>query len=374
MRPPPAAKSQESGDHGRTTAGGGRRGTVSARRRLTVLAVALAALAGCTAARTPAAPTHAASATPSATASGGTPARPFTVGEPARPAGIPAPPTTQECLQRESIRCYAPAQLARAYNLEPLWRAGWTGAGRTIAIVDSFGFPTVREDLLAFAPAFGYPAPKLTIVQPAGKPPAFDRTDSDQLGWAGETTLDVEWAHAVAPGADILLVETPVAETEGITGFPEIVTAETYVLDHDLADVISQSLGATEQTFASKNQLRGQRSAFVAAQAKGVTVLAASGDDGPLARDLRLRRLPTRGVGWPASDPLVTGVGGTTLTLDAQGRREAQDAAWGGPGAEGGSGGGLSTVFARPDWQDDVRAQVGTARGIPDISMSADVD
>src|SRR3954462_7060819 len=374
MRPPPAAKSQESGDHGRTTAGGGRRGTVSARRRLTVLAVALAALTGCTAARTPAAPTHAASATPSATTSGGTPARPFTVGEPARPAAIPAPPTTQECLQRESIRCYAPAQLARAYNLEPLWRAGWTGGGRTIAIVDSFGSPTIREDLHAFDAAFGYPDPKLTIVQPAGKPPAFDRGDTEQLGWAGETTLDVEWAHAVAPGADILLVETPVAETQGITGFPEIVKADTYVLEHDLADVLSHSLGATEQTFTSKDQLRGQRSAFVRAQAEGVSVLAASGDDGPLARDLRLRRLTTRGVEWPASDPLVTGVGGTALTLDAEGRREAPGAAGGGAGAGGGSGGGLSTVFARPDWQDGVRALVSTARGIPDVSMSAAVD
>jgi subtilase family serine protease len=287
---------------------------------------------------------------------------------------VPAPPTTQECLERSSLRCYSPAQLARAYGLEPLWRQGWTGAGRTIAIVDSFGSPTIREDLHTFDAAFGYPDPKLTIVQPAGKPPAFDRADSDQAGWAGETTLDVEWAHAMAPGADILLVETPVSETEGITGFPEIVKAETYVLDHDLADVISHSLGATEQTFASKDQLRGQRSAFVTAAAKGVTVLAASGDDGPLARDLRMRRLSTRGVGWPASDPLVTAVGGTELVLDAQGHRKAPDAAWGGAGADAGSGGGLSTVFPRPDWQDDVKGLVGTARGVPDVSMSAAVD
>jgi subtilase family serine protease len=353
---------------------------VSAGRRLAVLLVTLTALAGCTAARTPTptrstvAPSAAAGPTPSPTQTGGTAARPFAPAAPDRPAGVQAPPTTQQCLDSWSIRCYSPAQLARAYDLDPLWREGWTGAGRTIAIVDSFGSPTIREDLRAFDAAFGYPDPKLTIVQPAGRPPAFDRGDSDQAGWAGETTLDVEWAHAMAPGADIVLVETPVSETEGITGFPEIVTAETYVLDHDLADVVSQSLGATEQTFASKDQLRGQRKAFVAAQAKGVTVLAASGDDGPLARDLRERRLSTRGVGWPATDPLVTAVGGTALTLDAQGRREAPDAAWGGPGSDGGSGGGLSTVFARPEWQDDVRALVGTARGIPDVSMSADVD
>ncbi|HYJ75020.1 MAG TPA: S53 family peptidase [Kineosporiaceae bacterium] len=353
---------------------------MAAARRLTVLAVALAALAGCTAARTPAAPSSstggasAVSASPSAAPSGGTPARPFEAAAPSLPAGVPAPPTTQECLDRGSIRCYSPAQLARAYDLEPLWKQGWTGAGRTIAIVDSFGSPTIREDLHAFDAAFGYPDPKLTIVQPAGKPPAFDRTNSEQLGWAGETTLDVEWAHAVAPGADILLVETPVAETEGLTGFPEIVKAETYVLDRDLADVISQSLGATEQTFASKDELRGQRDAFEAAQAKGVTVLAASGDDGPLARDLKMRRLTTRGVGWPATDPLVTAIGGTALTLDAEGRREAPDAAWGGRGADGASGGGRSVVFPRPDWQDGVRDVVGTARGVPDISMSAAVD
>src|SRR3954451_4310390 len=288
--------------------------------------VPLAALAGCTAARTPAperTPTATATAepTPSRTATGGRAARPFAPAAPALPAGVPAPPTTQQSLDHSSIRCYSPAQLARAYDLEPLWREGWTGAGRTIAIVDSFGSPTIREDLHAFDAAFGYPDPKLTIVQPAGRVPPCDAHDGERVGWAGETTLDVEWAHAMAPGAQILLVETPVAETEGITGFPEIVTAEAYVLDHDLADVISQSLGATEQTFTSPAQLRGQRSAFVHAQTKGATVLAASGDDGPLARDLQMRRLRTRGVGWPASDPLVTAVGGTALTLDARGAR-----------------------------------------------------
>ena len=71
-------------------------------------------------------------------------------------------------------------------------------------------------------------------------------------GWAGETTLDVEWAHTIAPKANILLVETPVAETEGTTGFPEIVTAEKYVIDHHLASVISQSFSATEETFAEQ--------------------------------------------------------------------------------------------------------------------------
>ena len=340
----------------------------------TLAALSLAGCTGTPAHPAPVAPPSAAAPSPSTSPTGGTAAAPFTPRPPASPVGVPDPPTTQDCLDQAKARCYSPAQLARAYDLEPLWRQGWTGRGRTIAIVDSFGSPTIREDLHTFDAAFGYPDPKLTIVQPAGKVPAFDPDDDEQAGWAGETTLDVEWAHAMAPGADILLVETPVAETEGITGFPEIVKAETYVLEHDLADVISQSLGATEQTFSSKAQLRGQRSAFVRAQAEGVTVLAASGDDGPLARDLRQRRLTTRGVGWPASDPLVTAVGGTALTLDAQGRRDAPDEAWGGRDQSGASGGGLSTVFARPDWQDGVEATVHGARGVPDISMSAAVN
>jgi len=277
-------------------------------------------------------------------------------------------------MARAQVACYEPRQLARAYGLGPLWRQGWTGAGRTIAIVDSFGSPTIRRDLHTFDATFGYPDPKLTIIQPAGRVPGFDRSDSSQVGWAGETTLDVEWAHAMAPGADILLIETPVAETEGITGFPEIVEAETYVLDHDLADVFSQSLGATEQTFVSPAQLRSQRRAYAMAAAKHVTVLAASGDDGPLARDLRMRRTARHGVEWPASDPLVTAVGGTRLTLDASGRRTIPDTAWGGVDETGASGGGLSTVFARPSWQDGVEEAVGDARGVPDISLSAATD
>src|SRR5262249_12941947 len=128
--------------------------------------------------------------------------------------------------------------------------------------------------------AFGLSDPDLQVIAPAGPIPAFDPTNSDMVGWAEETTLDVEAAHMVAPGAKILLVETPVSEVEGITGIPEIVTAENYVVDNHLADVISQSFGATEETFDSFDQILGQRSAFENAAANGVTVLASSGDDG----------------------------------------------------------------------------------------------
>ena len=81
------------------------------------------------------------------------------------------------------------------------------------------------------------------------------------VGWAEETTLDVEWAHVMAPKANILLVETPVSETEGVQGFPEIVQSENYVIDNHLAGVISQSFGATEETFPSTSALLALRSA-----------------------------------------------------------------------------------------------------------------
>ncbi len=134
------------------------------------------------------------------------------------------------------------------------------------------------------------------------------------VSWAEETTLDVEYAHALAPGASILLVETPTSENEGITGFPQIVTAEEYVIDHGLGAVISQSFSATEETFASYAQLRPLRAAYTDAESHHVTVLAASGDEGATDYKANGSDFYTRRVtSWPDSDPLVTGVGGTQL-------------------------------------------------------------
>lgn len=145
------------------------------------------------------------------------------------------PPTTAYCLANFGLHCYQPFQLAKAYNLNPLHEAGIDGRGTTIVIVDSFGSPTIQNDLHVFDQTCGIPdPPSLTILQPAGPVPTFDPTNGDMAGWAAETTLDVEWAHAFAPGAAIILVETPVSETEGVQGFPEIVQAENYIIDNDL--------------------------------------------------------------------------------------------------------------------------------------------
>ena len=296
------------------------------------------------------------------------------------------PPTTASCERDYHIACYSPAQIRQAYQLPALLASGITGAGQTIAIVDSFGSPTIGRDLRIFDTAFGLPAPpRLTVIQPAGRVPAY-RPTANREGWAGETTLDVEYAHVMAPGASILLVETPTSENEGTTGFPQIVTAEQYVIGHHLGQVISQSFSATEQTFPSQASLLHLRAAYLDAARNGVTVLAASGDSG--AADLRFNQAsyylqPV--TSWPDSDPLVTGVGGTQLQLDAAGRRTVPDRVWNdtynpaanmfisgsrGPSPLAG-GGGKSVVFSRPGYQNGVRNVVGGQRGVPDISMSA---
>ena len=133
------------------------------------------------------------------------------------------------------------------------------------------------------------------------------------------------------------------SETEGVQGFPEIVAAENFVIDHDLGDVISQSFGATEETFPSPLAIFGLRSAFENAADHHVTVLASSGDTGATNYELNLSDLyPMRVNSWPSSDPLVTSVGGTKLTLDDAGNRLAPDVVWNDGFAAG--GGGVSAV------------------------------
>jgi subtilase family serine protease len=296
------------------------------------------------------------------------------------------PLTTAQCEAKYGVACYQGPELQAAYNLGPLFRRGITGVGETIVIVDSYGSPTITHDLATYDAQYGLPAPpKFTIIQPAGRVPPY-RKNADFEGWAGETTLDVEMAHTMAPGANILLVETPVSETEGVTGFPQIVRAENYVIDRNLGDVISQSFGATEETFPSAASIYALRSAYLNAAAHSVTVLAATGDSGVV--DVKLNQVTYytyRVVDWPPSDPLVTAVGGTQLHLNAAGQRTSPDTVWNdtynkaanevafgdaGPNPLA-TNGGVSSVFARPWYQNGVANVVGNARGVPDITMSA---
>jgi subtilase family serine protease len=300
-------------------------------------------------------------------------------------ASFATPPTTAQCEQALHIACYSPAQFQQAYDLAPLYKQGDNGAGETIVIVDSYGFQNIKSELAAFDKGFGLAAPpSFKIIRPAGKVPAFDPQKRPQMvGWAQETSLDVEYSHAIAPGANILLVETPVAETLGVQGFPQIVKAENFVIDHHLGTVISQSFAAPEAGFPSAASIMRLRSAYVNAAKNGVTVLAGTGDAGATgAKTLTPQGFAAtfflhRVVDWPASDPLVTAMGGTQLHLDAAGNKFEPDTVWNDTnlfGSPAATTGGLSTVFKRPAYQDGVAGAVGNWRGNPDISMSGAVD
>jgi subtilase family serine protease len=315
--------------------------------------------------------------TATAAASGTVAPHPF-INDPINGKTLATPPTTAFCLANLGIHCYQPFQLDQAYNLNALHKAGIDGRGRTIDIVDAFGSPTIANDLHVFDQTFGLPdPPSLTIRQDAGAVPPFDPTNSDMTGWADETTLDVEWSHVFAPGAKIVLEETPVSETEGVQGFPEIVKAENFLINHHIGDVISQSFGATEETFPNAQSILNLRSALKNADAHNVTVLASSGDDGATDAEANGTDLyPMRVNSWPSADPLVTSVGGTMLDLDANGNRLQPDVVWNDFVSVGGGagGGGTSAVFPRPNFQNGDRQVVGNHRGTPDISLSAAVD
>jgi subtilase family serine protease len=320
------------------------------------------------------------------------------------------PPTEAQCFS-VGRRCFTPQSTRAAYNVGPLYDEGFDGTGMTIAIVDSYGSDTLAHDLHVYDQAFGLPplcgeegvtcAPGMPWLRtfhfqgaPATKaPPSTSKSPGQEskAAWALEVSLDVETAHAMAPGANILLVTTPTAETLGVQGFPDMMNAEQYVVDHGMANVISQSFGSAEDAFGSAQSLMTLRHAFISAQQNGVTVLASSGDDGsagaskqPVGKGGALLSDPT--VAWPASDPLVTGVGGTYLCTDpANTTTRTVDSVdppvncQSNPGqAEVGwiaAGGGYSHVFSRPQYQDTLPAGSTpipqTTRGVPDIALQA---
>ena len=196
----------------------------------------------------------------------------------------------------------------------------------------------------------------------------------------------MEWAHAIAPMANILNVTTNPAETQGVQGFPAMMDAEQFIVDNHQATVITQSFGSTEEAFNSTQSLLNLRHAFISAAADGVTVLASSGDGGtanpgktPVKNP---STIPFPTVGWPASDPLVTGVGGTYLCTNPNtgiGVDSTSPPAncQNQPNREIGwidSGGGFSHVFATPAYQDTLPAgstPIGAMRGVPDVAFQA---
>jgi subtilase family serine protease len=218
---------------------------------------------------------------------------------------------------------YNPAQIRHGYGFDQL---AATGAGQTIAIVDAYGNASIQSDMDTFCAQFGLPA---TTVQILGTNPGTD------TGWALETALDVEWAHAIAPSATIIL---SVARSSGINDLLSAVDAAVSAG----ATVVSMSWGAAEFSGVSTYDSHFNKA--------GVTFTASSGDNGA-------------GLEWPAVSPYVVSVGGTTLTLDSNNDR-VSETAW------SGSGGGISSYVAIPSYQSGWQSNAG--RGVPDVSYLAD--
>jgi subtilase family serine protease len=324
-------------------------------------------------------------------------------------SGSQTPPSQQDCASAVPIarRCFSPLSMQNSYNLSPLYNAGHSGQGKTIAIIDSFGNPNMASDLENFNNQMNLPhmcgepgvtctsgMPTFTHVFWNGKtqvkapPPGSNGTGSQTRNiWALETSLDVEWAHSIAPGANILLMTTNPAETLGVQGFPAMMNAEQFIVDHHEATVISQSFAAAEETFSNTQALMNLRHAYISAAANGVTVLGSSGDGGTANTFFTPVKnppvIPFPSVEWPASDPLVTGVGGTYLCTDPNTGTSVDT---NGPPAECqahpglretgwiASGGGFSHVFAKPAYQDTLPAgstPIGAMRGVPDIAYQA---
>jgi subtilase family serine protease len=296
-------------------------------------------------------------------------------------SGAGSVPTDAQCRAAGYGPCYSPQEIRTAYGLNKLIDAGMVGSGQTIVLIESFGSPTVAADLQTFDQDYGLPdPPSLKVLAPLGTVP-FDPNDSTQVGWAFETTLDVQWAHAIAPGAAIVVLTSPVAETEGVEGMPEFLALERYALDHHLGKIISQSWGATENTLldaAGRRVLADFSDLYARARREHVTVLASTGDSGSSNVGLDgVTVYPFPTVNFPASSPLVTAVGGTSLYADTAGKYQSETV-WDEVAIGGGAGGGgISQVFREPEYQTEalpnrVQRQLGQKRGLPDISYNAD--
>jgi hypothetical protein len=242
-----------------------------------------------------------------------------------------------------------PGQIRTAYGFDRITFPGNVpadGAGETIAIVDAFDDPTAASDLTAFDLQFGLPDPTFTKVginaQGAPSTVSFPGPDPD---WSVEIALDVEWAHAMAPGAGVLLVEA------NSNSYADLLTAVDFARNYPGVAAVSMSWGGSE--FSGETAFDSHFT--TPAGHPGVTFFASTGDNGAPALA-------------PAVSSHVVAVGGTSLTLDSSG-------GWSGESAWGGGGGGISTYVTQPGYQDGLTIYYADANGMratPDVSYDAD--
>jgi subtilase family serine protease len=285
-------------------------------------------------------------------------------------------PDPSSCIPVTGAPCYTPQQLQTAYGVTPWLNAGYNGTGQIIVLIEAYGSPTIKADLKAFDAAYGLPdPPALQVLAPLGTVP-FDPNNEDQQIWAFETSLDVQWSHAMAPGAAIVVLTSPVDETEGIHGLPEFLALEKFALDNHLGNIISQSWGTAENTLfdaAGTNLIHEFEAFYARAAAEQVTVLAGAGDSGSTNVDVNGDYYPFPTVLYPASSPWVLAVGGTTIQVSSSGVFESETV-WN--DENGATGGGISQYFAQPFYQGElprsVQKQLNRHRGIPDVVFNAD--
>ncbi len=286
---------------------------------------------------------------------------------------------------------YDPAELQTAYGLTPLYNKGLTGAGQTIVIVDAFGSNTILPDANLFSQLNSLPLltpSNFQIIDSAGPGTATcTATNGCEAGnWQFETSLDVEWAHSIAPGAKIVLVLGP------NNGLSSLDAANLFAIENGLGNVISNSFGTTEVSLLDGDpaELVVENSISELAASLGISQHVSSGDSGDsLALDNAAFGINSVSVNANADSPFVTGVGGTSTFLDSKNNIELQTG-WGtnitaiafgtaAPppplvptvplGFQGGAGGGTSAFYAKPAFQDRLP---GKFRLVPDISMNAD--
>ncbi|MBV9270293.1 MAG: S53 family peptidase [Candidatus Eremiobacteraeota bacterium] len=203
-----------------------------------------------------------------------------------------------------------PSEIRTAYNVP----SSLTGSGQTIVIIDAYGSPTLQHDFNVFNGAMGLPTQTINVVAPLGQPTPYDGS-ALRRGWAGETSLDVEWAHAIAPGAQITLVISPTSMSSTMH------STEDYAVQNKLGSVISMSFGANEADIpglAQNKYLQHADSLYQQAKDANITLIASAGDLGA-----------TNGTSvihpeFPASDPLVLSVGGTSLFMADNGTYQGE--------------------------------------------------
>ena len=272
--------------------------------------------------------------------------------------------------------CFTPHAMRVAYGVEPLIQKGITGKGQTVIDIVSFGSPTLQTDVDAFSKQFGLPQVNVQVIAPLNEK-EYDPY-GDKPGWVSETTLDVEMIHAMAPDAGIVVLVSPIDETEGTVGLPEFRQLTQYAIDHHLGTIVSNSWGASEATLQdAAGQQEVQKWDTLLQQAttqQHITFLAASGDHGATdATDPAgkvFAKTPTSS--FVNDDPWVTSVGGTTLTRVGTATNER---VWDTAG-DGAGGGGYSKFFKEPSYQQilpsSAQSQLNNRRGLPDVSAAAD--